>query len=184
MRRFGVLLSAVLLLAGGCGGDDGGSDDGIPSLASDTTVTATTPRLEADEALLDFSQCMRDEGIELPDIAVDEDGAPILDPALLDVIDVQSDEFTAAFDTCQPILERSGAFDVEIDPELQAQIEDDLFAFSACMRTEGFEDFPDPVFRGGASLPYPISVLAQLDDPKFEAAVEVCQEGLAFGDND
>jgi hypothetical protein len=123
---------------------------------------------------------MRDEGIPLPDIAVDADGAPILDPALLETIDVQSDEFNDAFEACQPILAASAAFDVDIDPQLQAQIMDQLFMFSQCMREAGFDDFPDPNELSPGTPPYPISVFTQFSDPDFEAAIEECQRNLAF----
>jgi hypothetical protein len=122
---------------------------------------------------------MRDEGIPLPDIAIDAAGAPVLDPGLLEIIDVQSVEFTDAFEMCQPILARSDAFAVDIDPALRAQIQDQLFVFSQCMRDNGFEDFPDPN-NLDSGQPYPLSVLAQFSDPAFEAAIEVCQRGLAF----
>lgn len=175
---------ALALVLTACGGGD--EEPGVASLEDTAAPNATTSTttLEADVALLEFSQCMRDEGIPLPDIAVDADGAPILDPALLETIDIQSDEFNDAFELCQPILALSQAFTVDIDPALQAQIEDQLFVFSQCMRDNGFEDFPDPASLD-TGQPYPISVFAQLTDPEFEAAIEICQRDLAFpGIND
>ena len=180
MKRASFLIVLALVVAA-CGGADepaGGVaslEDGTVDLST-TTATPTT----ADEALLEFSQCMRDEGIPLPDIAVDADGAPILDPALLDTIDVQSDEFNDAFETCQPILAASQAFNVDIDPELQALIMDQLFEFAQCMRDNGFDDFPDPNEISAGGPPFPISVFAQFNDPDFEASIEECQRNLAF----
>lgn len=181
MKRASLTLIGVALLAAACGGADDPENEGIPSLENTVGIATTTTvaPLAADEALLVFSQCMRDEGIPLPDIAIDAEGAPILDPALLDTIDVESDQFTAAFDECQPILSQSQAFNIDIDPALIAQIEDQLFAFSQCMRDNGFEDFPDPA-NLESGQPFPLSVLAQFEDPAFEAAVEICQRELAF----
>lgn len=180
MKRATLLLAIPLALAA-CGGGEG-SGNGVASLETDAPELSTTTAapVAADEALLEFSQCMRDEGIPLPDIPIDADGAPILDPALLDVIDVESDEFNAAFESCQPILAASQAFNVDIDPELQALIMDQLFGFSQCMRDAGFDDFPDPGELGAGRPPYPLSVFAQFDDPDFEAAIEECQRNLAF----
>ena len=180
MRR-ASLLAVLLLAAVACGGTDDQAD-GVATLENTTPQVTTTAGsdLAADEALLQFSQCMRDEGIPLPDIPIDEDGAPVLDPSLLDVIDVESDEFNEAFATCQPILSASGAFNIDIDPELEALIMDQLFAFSQCMRDNGFDDFPDPGEVGGGAPPYPLAVFTQLSDPEFEAAVELCQRDLAF----
>ncbi len=180
MKRATVLVALALVVAA-CGGSEE-ADNGVASLQTDTPeqTTTTAPPVAGDEALLEFSQCMRDEGIPLPDIAVDAEGAPILDPALLDTIDVQSDEFNGAFEKCQPILAASQAFSVDIDPQLQAQIMDQLFVFSQCMRDAGFGDFPDPTDLGSGAPPYPISVFAQFSDPEFEAAIEDCQRNLAF----
>jgi hypothetical protein len=181
MKRISATLTVLALLAAACGGGDDPAPAGIPSLedTSGDVTTTTEAALAGDEALLVFSQCMRDEGIPLPDIGVDADGAPLLDPALLDVIDIESDQFTDAFEKCQPILEQSQAFNVDIDPALQAQIEDQLFNFSQCMRDNGFEDFPDPGSLESGQ-PYPLTLLTQFEDPAFEAAVEVCQRELAF----
>lgn len=181
MKRAAAILIALSLLAGACGGSDEPAD-GVPSLeGQDQGIASTTTeaRLEADMALLEFSQCMRDEGIPLPDIGIDNEGAPILDPALLDTIDVQSDEFADAFEECQPILAQSEAFNIDIDPQLQALIEDQLFVFSQCMRDNGFTDFPDPASIGSGPV-YPLSILARMAEPDFEAAVELCQRDLAF----
>ena len=181
MKRAATILIVFSLFAGACGGDDEPAD-GVQSLEGQNPAVASTSteaRLDSDIALLEFSQCMRDEGIPLPDIGIDDDGAPILDPALLDTIDVQSDGFADAFEECQPILAQSEAFNIDIDPQLQALIEDQLFVFSQCMRDNGFEDFPDPASIGSGTV-YPLSILARMAEPDFEAAVELCQRDLAF----
>ena len=181
MKRAVVLLIALSILAAACGGNDEPAV-GVPSLEDQDpgVVSSTTEaRLDPDLALLEFSECMRDEGIPLPDIGLDADGAPILDPALLETIDVQSDDFADAFEVCQPILSQSEAFSIDLDPALQALIEDQFFEFSQCMRDNGFEDFPDPSSLDSGPV-YPLSVLARFSEPEFEAAVEICQRDLAF----
>ena len=181
MKKAALLAIALSFFAAACGGNDEPAA-GVPSLeGQDPGVASSTTeaRLDADLALLEFSKCMRDGGIPLPDIALGADGAPILDPALLETIDVQSDEFTDAFEKCQPILARSEAFSLDLDPELRALIEDQFFVFSQCMRDNGFEDFPDPSSLDPGPV-YPLSILARIAEPEFEAAVEICQRDLAF----
>jgi hypothetical protein len=181
MKRAAILLTTLSLLAAACGGNDEPAA-GVPSLEGrdpGAASSTTEARLDADLALLEFSKCMRDQGIPLPDIALGADGAPILDPALLETIDVQSDEFTDAFEKCQPILSQSEAFSLDLDPQLQALIEDQFFAFSQCMRDNGFEDFPDPSSLDSGPV-YPLSILARISEPEFEAAIEICQRDLAF----
>ncbi len=174
-----TLLVAFALVLGACGGD--GEGDQVATL-EDTSApdasTTTIARLAPDEALLAFSACMRENGIELPDIAIGPNGAPLLDPSLIDDIDVQSDEFTEAFTSCLPIIAASGAFQQTTDPEELAEQRDQLVSFSQCMRDEGIEDFPDPNLTG--LTPYPISAFSDIGEPDFDAAVEVCQEGIAF----
>ncbi|MDH3538964.1 MAG: hypothetical protein OEP52_03125 [Acidimicrobiia bacterium] len=180
MKQTFTILAGLMLLLAACGGDTEPAD-GIPTLDTSGAATATTApsRLDPEVALLEFSQCMRDEGIDLPDIGVDAAGSPLLDPALLERIDIESAQFEDALGKCESILQQAGAFDVDLDPELLAQIDDQLVEFSQCMRDNGFADFPDPSGLD-TGAPYPLSVLAQFSDPEFEAAVEICQRGLAF----
>ena len=178
-RSIVVLLAAMTLAAAACGGGDGGDEVAtLETTATPDAPTTTTARLAPDEALLAFSACMRENGIDLPDIAVGPNGAPLLDPSLVDDIDIQSDEFTAAFSTCLPIVATSGAFQQTTDPEELAEQRDQLVSFSQCMRDEGIEDFPDPSLTG--LTPYPISAFADIGQDEFDAAVDVCQEGIAF----
>lgn len=174
-----ALLVALAVVAAACGGD--GEGDQVATL-EDTSVpdasTTTLARLDPDEALLAFSACMRENGIELPDIAIGPNGAPLLDPSLIEDIDIQSDEFTQAFSSCLPIIAASGAFQQTADPEQLAEQRDQLVSFSQCMRDEGIEDFPDPNLTG--FTPYPISAFTDIGDPDFDAAVEICQEDITF----
>jgi hypothetical protein len=182
-RSITAPLVALVLVVSACGGDESGNEVAtLETTATPDAPTTTTERLAADEALLEFSACMRENGIDLPDIAIGPDGAPLLDPSLVDDIDIQSDEFTAAFSACLPIIAASGAFQQTTDPEELAEQRDQLVSFSQCMRDEGIEGFPDPSLTG--LTPYPISAFADFGEEDFDAAVEVCQEGIAFDSTD
>lgn len=175
-----VTLVATVLVANACGGDDVAEDDGVATLQDTTVVTEEAPqRQDIDEAVLDFTQCLRDEGIEVPDIALGADGAPQLDPAQLQDLDLDSAEFQTAFDTCIGIIADSGAFSLELDPEIEAIIQDQLQAFAECMRREGIEDFPDPQV-GGNGLPFPASAFTRVGDEGFQTALDTCQQETAF----
>jgi hypothetical protein len=122
---------------------------------------------------------MRGEGIELPDIRIGADGRPQLGD-ISERVDITSRAFSDALNACASILAEAGALDLGSDPELQAVIQDQLQAFSACMRENGVEDFPDPVPGfSGTGLPYPFAELP-LSDPSFADAVEACQQEVAF----
>lgn len=179
-------LSLALIVVAACT-DGGEPSDSIPSatdLVESTTTTAvdsttTTARLSIEEAALQFSACMREEGLEFPDIAIGSDGRPMLGD-LTERVDITSPKFLAALSDCSEILTAAGATDLRSDPEFQAVIQDQLQEFSDCMRTEGVEEFPDPIaaFSGGGP-PYPLAEIP-FADPDFQSALSTCQEQVAF----
>ncbi|MFO7547741.1 MAG: hypothetical protein R6X29_02545 [Acidimicrobiia bacterium] len=177
-----VVLALVLsACSGGSEPETGipGSDD-LASTTSTTVVeTTTTVPASLEETALRFTACMREQGIEIPDIAIGPDGRPLLGD-LTGELDPASPEFQDALAVCSPILTEAGALDLSADPELQAVIQDQLQAFAACMRDEGVSRFPDPTpgFTGVGS-PFPLAELP-LDDPAFEPALQVCQANLSF----
>lgn len=185
MRRFLVLLTFVLVASACTSESEPESSDTIPSsdnLVESTdapagTTTTTLGRLGLEQATLEFTSCLRSEGIDTPDIRLDAQGRPVLDE-LLDTVDTSTPEFAAALRACAPILTRAGALDLRSDPELQAVIVDQLQEFSDCMRREGIRDFPDPdpAFTGTGS-PFPLDQIP-FDDPLFEKATFACQEIL------
>jgi hypothetical protein len=145
--------------------------------SAETTVTTADPRLSLEQATLEFTECMREEGIEFPDIRVDAEGRPQLGE-LLEDLDTATPEFRTALTSCATVLTRAGALELTSDPELQAVIIDQLASFSECMRTNGVTDFPDPTpgFNGTGS-PYPLGLIP-FDHPSFQSATAACQSQL------
>lgn len=175
-----VVVLVLALIAAACGGDDSANEEGVATLQDDTTdSTLPVQRQDIEDAVLEFSQCMRDEGIDIPDIQLDADGAPILDAANLQDIDLQSPEFQSAFTSCISVITDAGAFAFDFDPEIEAIIQDQLQQFAECMRREGIEDFPDPIV-GGSGTPFPLSAFSDLGDADFQAALESCQQESTF----
>lgn len=183
-----TLIAACTALAVGaasCTSPDTDPTETIPSsedlaVAAESvedTTTTTLGRLGLEQATLEFTSCMREEGIDTPDIRLDAQGNPILDE-LLDAVDTTTGEFREALVACADILTRAGALDLRADPELQAVVIDQLQQFSECVRRAGLDDFPDPdpAFTGTGS-PYPLDAVP-FADPIFEKAVVSCQELL------
>jgi hypothetical protein len=181
MKRF--LLVAALIMAA-CSSEP--STPTIPDSAdvvttvtvpSSTTAPTADPRLSLEQATLEFTECMRAEGIEIPDIRMDSEGRPQLGD-LLEDIDTATPAFQAALSSCATILTRAGALELTSDPELQAVIIDQLASFSECMRTNGVDSFPDPTpgFNGTGS-PYPLGLIP-FDHPDFQTATAACQDQL------
>lgn len=148
-RRFLPLVAAIALVAAACGGEDE-AEVAVATLEDTNVATLTdsadaavipgedAPETDPEEAALAFSQCMRDEGIDFPDLAVDAEGNINLREGF-ESIDRDDESFRDAMGVCQDELAAGGfgggrqqALD---SPELQ----DGLVAFSDCIRDEGFD---------------------------------------------
>jgi hypothetical protein len=208
--RLPVGLAAVLLV-GACGGvaADGGGLATLESGDSDeTTTTSAATEADTEEAALEFSQCMRDNGVpDFPDPSFTEGGGGIIvggpdgeGPGF----DPQSEEVRAAFEACGEILEGAafGPAGGNFDP---TELQDNLLAMAECLREQGLDvDDPDlSNFGPTAGGPPPdteesaseagegpevraFSIFGDLDmdDPDVQAAMEVCQGEIGFPRSD
>ncbi len=95
---------ALALIAVSCsGGDD--ATPGVATLAGTvTTVEVVEPDIDTEQQLLAFVQCMRDEGIDLPDPTVSADGNVQLAPPR-DFAPGDLEEIQLAADNCDDFLE-------------------------------------------------------------------------------
>jgi len=142
----GLGVVAVTVL-GACGGSSPSAQ--VASLAGSqsagaTTTTTASPTSEADaqQAMLDFAQCMREHGIDMPDpqfgdngqasFSVGDEGAPA-DKTKLD--DAQK--------ACQSYLDKVKSNAPPMDPAKVEAEKQRMLDFAQCMRDHGI-DFPDP----------------------------------------
>lgn len=183
------MVAAILavVVSAGCGASDDG--DGLAS--ADQLVVPTTTRpapggdagtvpdgRTAEEAFLAFAACMRDEGIVLNDPEFEADGTLRLNLRGLVVGDVDEEEILAARAVCDVELE---GITQAFEREDRSDIEDQLFAYAACMRENGY-DMPDPIYverthtpgQGGGGDGGPFGKLDRTD-PEFIEANDVCQ---------
>jgi len=185
MIRFVGALLAIALLATACGGTDE-PETGVASL-DDTVVDADAALVAGDavdeeQALLEFSACMREQGLDFGDPTVDADGNVRLDPPERGDGEFDRDAMQAAFETCGENLEGTtrGFRDADL-----TQLEDQFLEYSVCMRDNGY-DMPDPDFSnlgqpGGGGGGGILGAIDR-DDPDFLTAQEACQDILAgFG---
>jgi hypothetical protein len=174
------LLLLISLAAGACSG--GAADSAVASLDTDAEDTETqsteAESIPGEEAVLAFTACLRDEGLDVDDPAVDGEGnlvAPTphaLAARTMDIAAVHS-----AFDVCQGFLDN---VTFGLSTEDLTGREDELLAFAVCMRENGY-DMPDPDFSGdGHSGAGPFGDAIDTDDPDFQRAVESC-DGIVGG---
>ena len=146
------------LIASACGGEDeaaaSSSDTGIATLtdAADTDGSDEEPvdaELAADEAALEFSQCMRDQGLDFPDVGVDAEGNPDLRSSFLESgITPGSEEFQTGLEACGSILQGAGFGGGRGNPAEDPAVQDGLVEYSQCLRDEGL-DVGDIQLGGG-----------------------------------
>lgn len=145
------VLAAIALLLGACSsGESDAAADGVATLEGDETsgigdgAEASTlddagEELSSEEIALAFSACMRDEGLDFPDVGIDAEGGIELREGFAE-IDRGSEDFQTAMGICQPLIadagfgggDRAGVGD-------NVEIQDALVEFSDCIRGEGFD---------------------------------------------
>jgi len=133
-----ALFTIVLALSACTIGEE--ETKGVVSIDENTVSTTIFDELTFEEGVLDFAQCMREEGINFPDPTFDIDGNPQFDN-----VDVENEEeFEEAFTNCEDILRNALPEQFDLDPEVEAALVDASLEFSQCMREEGISNFPDP----------------------------------------
>jgi hypothetical protein len=161
-RRLTVLWAVPLLLLGlaACGSSGDGSGGAAGDPASDTA--SADPQEEA----VKWAQCMRENGVDVPDPEVDDEGRVQL--RMRSNANIDEDKVDAAMKACEefsPIGDSGRLADLQNDPEFQeAQLR-----FARCMRDHGV-DVPDPSGDHGG-----LFRLEGQNQEKVEAALEACQ---------
>lgn len=157
-----IALSGALLLAGCAASPPGVAtvDGGSPS------STAEPDAGPAAGDSVKFAECMREHGIDVPDPEEGNKGGAV---QFALPRDTDSTAMGEAMEACKQHLPNGGE-PMKLDPEQLAEAR----KFSACMRENGIEDFPDPNPDGGIM----IEGGAIEVDAEFEAAQDACAAHL------
>jgi len=131
-----TLLFVAIFTACTIGGEE---SQGVVTIESTTATTVVDEETTFEEGVLEFAQCMREEGINFPDPTFDIDGNPQFDNLEIE----NEEEFESAFENCEDILRNALPEQFDLDPEVEAALVDASLEFSQCMRDQGI-DFPDP----------------------------------------
>lgn len=152
-----------------------------PSTTVVSTTTTSVPSPE--EAISAFASCMAAEGVDVPAIRLDATGSPMLGD-LIGALDPEDPAVRAALTACAEPLAATGVLDVATDPELRRAVLERLEAYSACMRREGIDGFPDPVPGfDGSGAPYPPEQVPA-DSNGFDEAAATCAAEAAGAPDD
>jgi hypothetical protein len=118
------------------------------------------------QELTKFASCMRRNGVpSFPD--------PNAQGQITANIDPGSAQFQKAQQVCRKLMPNGGT----PSPAQQEQARHYALLFSACMRSHGEPNFPDPQFGSGGSVRLRISAGSGIDpsSPQFQAAQKACQ---------
>jgi hypothetical protein len=193
-------VAALALLVSGCGGS---TDPGVAKLASTAASSTSTAGSEApggggsvsssrgsggsgneqhseaaiagpggpeaQKKMVAFAQCMRSHGV--PDFPEPSEGHLLIKGNSKNGLNPGSPQFQAAMKTCHSLAPAP-----KISPQQSAAIQAQALKFSACMRSHGVPDFPDPKFEGGG-VQLQIKRGSGIDpqSTQFQAAQKACQ---------
>ena len=193
-------VAALALLVSGCGGS---TDPGVAKLASTAASSTSTAGSEApggggsvsssggsggsgngqhseaaiagpggpeaQKKMVAFAQCMRSHGV--PDFPEPSEGHLLIKGNSKNGLNPGSPQFQAAMKACHSLAPAP-----KISPQQSAAMQAQALKFSACMRSHGVPDFPDPKFEGGG-VQLQIKRGSGIDpqSSQFQAAQKACQ---------
>ncbi|MEU8343932.1 hypothetical protein AB0C74_19735 [Spirillospora sp. NPDC048832] len=159
----GLAVPLIFGLAACGGGDDGGGVATAGGAAAEASASASaSASLSPEDARLRFAQCMRENGVDVPDPgAADE-------KALRFGKGVDRKKLQGALEKCRQWLQAGGQMPDLKDPKVR----DQYVKFAQCMREHGV-DIPDPGPDGQVKLP-----TGGIDRGALEKAREACKGEL------
>ena len=112
-----ILTFVAVFTACTIGGEE---SQGVVTIESTTATTVVDEETTFEEGVLEFAQCMREEGINFPDPTFDIDGNPQFDNLEIE----NEEEFESAFENCEDILRNALPEQFDLDPEVEAALVD------------------------------------------------------------
>lgn len=182
-RALLLLLAVGLAACGGAAADEG---DEVASLSDTSTTAPVGEALDSEAAAIAFTDCMRENGVEMEDPTVDADGnvVPGLPTNLPNPEDGDEsigaglgEEMQGAFEECGDLLEGTAFGFTRGDV---TELQDELLDLAQCLRDQGL-DVADPDLSagaGGGAGPGGGPFAIDFEDPEVQAALEVCEEFL------
>jgi len=182
-RALLLLLAVCLAACGGAAADEG---DEVASLSDTSTTAPVEGELDPEAAAIAFTECMRENGVDMEDPTVDADGnvvpgmpTDLPDPnegeAAVPIDGALGEEMQGAFEECGDLLEGTAFGFTQGDV---TGLQDELLELAQCLRDQGL-DVADPDLSGGevegggpGGGPFGID----FQDPEVQAALEVCEE--------
>ena len=175
MSRALIIVALLAVFLAACRGSEGGAVASLDDSEAPSVVEDAGGDKSLEEAVLAFSACMRENGVEdFEDPDFNADGS-LYFPGESQEGSTEQEIIQAAFQICQSHLE---GLTIERDATDFTEIEDRLLEFASCMRENGF-DMPDPDFSDSGSGAYgdgdTFGQEIDPEDPAFQTALESCE---------
>lgn len=154
-----ALCAATLAACGSSGGEGGEASAG-----------------EQEEAQLEFAECMRSHGVDMPDPQPGQAGVVMgvtkTPGGKTTGIDPDDPTTKKALSACEDKL---GDLGEEMSPEQEEEFKEQALAFAQCMREHGV-DMPDPEFSGDGKVKMRVGSKdgPSPESPAFQQAEEAC----------
>jgi hypothetical protein len=192
-RRLSTLLVVLVFLSAplaACGKGGGGSSDGVASIDGASNDSGSSDDdsdsgggggdrpsdQEFQDAALEYAQCMREHGVDMPDPEFGEDGGAV---QMMGPESADREDMEAADEACHHIMDEVAPDAGTIDPEQQAEMQDKLLEVAQCMREKG-HDMPDPEVDDQGRVTFGMGAQAgergEGPDEEFQRDMEDCQE--------
>jgi hypothetical protein len=171
-----ALLATASLVVAGCG-----ADKETPASSSSNKGMSSADK----KALLEFAQCMRDHGVNMPDPTFSDGGARV---TMREDKGADPQKQQDAQKACQKYQDKVKPKSMSADE--QKKQKEAALKNAQCMRDHGI-DFPDPQFGEDGRMTQRIGGPNSNVDPnsqKFQDAAKACQKegggGMMFGGPD
>jgi hypothetical protein len=160
-----AMLAAAIVLTG-CGSEEPDNQvaSGTGAQAQATAPSSAPPSLSRDEMAIKFTQCLREQGLNVPDPEPGKGPMLKFDKSS----GVTREKVQQAMDACKQ-------YNPQGEGSPNPQQEENGRKYAECMRTNGVEKFPDPKpGQRGIMIGQGVA-----DDPDFQKAQDACQPILA-----
>jgi hypothetical protein len=170
--RLTAIVGIAMLALTACGSDSDDTGD-VASISGDTG-DSDADSADTEQEALEWAQCMRDEGVDIPDPETDEDGNLRMGRVQVGPGGIDPEDFEAAREVCgEPPGREMSAGD-------QSEMQDAALEFAQCMRDKGY-DWPDPEFNEDGGMMFkrgPGDGQIDMEDPEVQADMNECQEAF------
>lgn len=163
-----ILLAPLLAACGAAAGEDVPSLDTGHEPPAAGAESAAEP-LDNETMVMNFVQCMRDEGIEFKDPVVDADGN-VQQPELVEGVSISREELAEPYAACSIHIE--GLTFGREEANVSAQVEA-LLPVMACLRDKGY-NVDDPTVETFAQWGADFRATFAWDNPTAQADFEEC----------